>query len=339
MATKRGLTRREVLKLAGLAGAGLVIGPTILRGGSAAIAAAGSDSFWFFTNNTKGKWKDSEVFVKFGGNAVPLSEKKEYGPQGGGRIYFSLGGPSGKTGGGNYADFMEYNHKGGTWWGNTSTVDAFVIPISFELFNTQGESVKRGITGQRTKMFDNFKKDTSEEFHGCQIGNDKIIAPGAADLGQNKKYAKYFEPYVDELWKMYEKETKTPSGKYTGKADPSGALVYKPVDGEKFRGDPKWLTCASKPSTWNILGGTGVLGQNPGMAAAFNRGVADDPGVWLDNSKFYKKKPNNEYSKYLHAYSIDDKCYGFSYDDCFDFSTLVHYDGNAAKCAVSINWD
>ena len=67
--------------------------------------------------------------------------------------------------------------------------------------------------------------------------------------------------------------------------------------------------------------------------------MADDPGVWTDNSKFYKKKPNNEYSKFLHAYSIDDKCYGFSYDDCFDFSTLVHYDGNTAKCVVSINWD
>ena len=78
--------------------------------------------------------------VKFGGKATPLSETKEYPPQGGGRIYFSLGGPNGKTGGGQYADFMEYNHKGGTWWGNTSTVDAFVIPITIELFNTQGQS-------------------------------------------------------------------------------------------------------------------------------------------------------------------------------------------------------
>jgi hypothetical protein len=336
---KKGVTRRDFLKGTALAagGAGLVLAPTILRGGSAAIAAAGSNSFWFFVNNTKGKWKDSEVFVKFGGKATPMSETKEYGPQGGGRIYFSLGGPNGKTGGGTYADFMEYNHKGGTWWGNTSTVDAFVIPISFELFNTQGQSMKRGIEGQRTKMFETFKKETSEEFHACQRGTDEIVAPGHADLGDGKK--KYFEPYVDELWKMYSQETKTPSGKYVGKADPAGALVYKPVDGEKFRGDPKWLTCNSKPSTWNILGGTGVLGQNPGMAAAFNRGVADDPGVWLDNSKFYKKKPNNEYSKFLHAYSIDDKCYGFSYDDCFDFSTLVHYDGNTAKCVVAINWD
>jgi hypothetical protein len=339
MSAKRGVTRRELLKWAGAAGAGLVVAPTILRGGSAAIAAAGSDSFWFFVNNTKGKWKDSEVFVKFGGKATPLSEAKEYPAQGGGRINFSLGGPNGKTGGGVYADFMEYNHKGGTWWGNTSTVDAFVIPITIELFNTKGESQKRGIEGQRTKLFDTFKKESSEEFHACQIGTDKLISPAAADLGKGKKYANYFEKYVDELWQMYAKETKTPSGKYIGKADPNGALVYTPVEGVKFPGDPKWLKCDRKPSTWNILGGTEVLGQNPGFAAAFNRGVADDPGVWLEPAKFYQKKPNNEYSKFLHAFSIDNKCYGFSYDDCFDQSTLIHYDGNTAKCIVTINWD
>ncbi len=336
---KHGMTRREVLKLAGLTGAGLVLAPTILRGGSAAAAEAGSNSFWFFVNNTKGKWKDSEVFVKFGGKATPLSEAKEYPPQGGGRIYFSLGGPSGKTGGGNYADFMEYNHKGGTWWGNTSTVDAFVIPITIELFNTKGESQKRGIPGERTKMFENFKKETSEEFHACQIGTDKFVCPAAADLGKGKKYGNYFDKYVDELWEQYAKETKTPSGKYIGKADPAGALVYKPVEGVQFKGAPSWLSCGHKPTTENILGGTGILGQNPGIASAFNRGVADDPGVWLEPAKFYQKKPNNEYSKFLHAYSVDNKCYGFSYDDCFDQLTLIHYDGNAAKCIVTINWD
>ena len=39
-----GMTRREVLKWAGVAGAGLVLAPTILRGGSAAAAEAGSNS-------------------------------------------------------------------------------------------------------------------------------------------------------------------------------------------------------------------------------------------------------------------------------------------------------
>jgi hypothetical protein len=330
---KGGLSRRGLLKAAGLAGAGLVLAPTIL----VRKAGAGEQDFYHFINKTNGKWKNSEIFwSKHMMDEWHSVADSPTAPNGGnGRMYFYVGKqPKNPDDWEAYWDFIEYNSHG-TWWaGNTTQVDAWCLPITIEM-----GSKKYGCTGPRTKMFEDFKKNAPKAFQNCILNGDKwITSPFRADLGEGKPFANYFEPYVDQVWKMYEKETKTPSGKYIGKADPGGALVFRPADDSvKFAGDPKGLTCASKPTTKNILLGDGVLSSSPSFCAAFNRGIAEDPADWRDTTKFYQKEPCNWYSKFLHKYSVDHKAYGFCYDDYAE--QAAYFQADADHMDVTFYWD
>jgi hypothetical protein len=326
-----GLGRRDFLKIAGVAGAGLVLAPTLLGGKKVFAAEGGDEGFYKFVNKTNGKWKDDEIFWSRDMTKTWHSIAKEpTAPTGGnGRLYFSVGKtPKNLDDWESYWDFIEYNSNGRKWAGNTTQVDAWCLPLTIEMADK-----KFGITGPRTKMFEEFKKEAPKEFKNCVLGKDYwITSPFRADMGPGKPFEDYFEKYVDELWKKYATETKTPSGKYKGKAEADGALTFTPVDG-----GGKAVTCSKKPTTKNILLGEGVLGGNPGFCAAFNRGVADDPADWNDAAKFYQKEPCNWYSKFLHKYSVDHKAYGFCYDDYAE--QAAYFAAEADHLTVTFYWD
>ena len=333
--SKGGFTRRDFLKVAGATGAGLVLVPTILGSRKAVAAQGDNGGYYTFVNKTNGKWKDTEIFwSKDGGNSWnDITKPAENG--GNGRMYFYMGKkPQNFDDWDAYWDFVEYNSGGRRWIGNTTQVDAWCLPITLEI----GQH-NVGIKDPRTKMFEEFKKEAPKEFQGCLLGGDKwIVSPFKADMGPGKPFEKYFDKYVDDLWAKYAQETKTPSGKFIGKADPNGALVYTPVDGDaKMPGGAGGLTCAHKPTTKNILLGEGVLGGSPSFCAAFNRGVADDPADWHDASKFYQKEPCNWYSKFLHKHSIGGKAYGFCYDDYAD--QAAYFAGEGDHLIVTFTWD
>ncbi len=330
--SKGGFTRRDFLKIAGATGAGLVLAPTILGSKKAAAAAGDNGGYYTFVNKTNGKWKDTEIFwSKDGGNSWhDITQPAENG--GNGRMYFYVGKqPRNFDDWESYWDFVEYNSGGRRWVGNTTQVDAWCLPITLEIGNH-----KVGITGPRTKMFDEFRKECPKEFKNCVLGDYWIVSPFKADMGTGKPFENYFEKYVDDLWAKYAQETKTPSGKFTGKVE-GGALTFTPVEGVKFAGDQKGLTCRAKPTTKNILLGEGVLGGSPSFCAAFNRGVADDPADWRDASKFYQKEPCNWYSKFLHKHSIDNRAYGFCYDDYAE--QAAYFAGEGDHLVVTFYWD
>jgi hypothetical protein len=328
---KNGLNRRDFLKIAGATGAGLVLAPTLLGAQKKSAApTGGEEGYYQFVNKTNGKWKDEQIFwSKDGGKSWKSVAESPTAPNGGnGRMYFCIGKPPRNFDDWSaYWDFIEYNSNGRKWAGNTTQVDAWCIPLTIEL-----GTHKFGITGPRTKMFEEFRKECPKEFKNCVLGDYWIVSPFKADMGTGKPFANYFEKHVEELWAKYAKETKTPSGKFIGKADPGGALTFTSVEGG---GKP--LTCASKPTTKNILLGEGVLGGNPGFCAAFNRGVADDPANWRDVSKFYQKEPYNWYSKFLHKWSVGGKAYGFCYDDYAE--QAAYFAGEGDHLVVTFNWD
>jgi hypothetical protein len=323
------VTRRSFLKTTGLAGAGLVLGPTLL-GTERKASAAGGGTVYKFVNKTNGKWKDEQIFWSLDERTwhswakeptVPCPNKN-------GRVYFYVDKqPANFDDRSTYWDFIEWAHNGGKWAGNTTQVDAWSLPITIEMGNK-----KVGIVGPRTKLFEKFKKEAPAAFKNCVIGDFWIVSPFKADMGRGKPFANYYEKYVDEVWEMYAKETKTPSGKYVGKADPNGALTFTPTAGG---GKPH--TCDKKPTTSEILLGEGTLQRNADFCGAFNRHVAEDPALWRDPTKYYLKEPCNWYSRFFHECGIDHKAYGFCYDDAAEQAAYFGAEGN--ELIVTLYWD
>jgi hypothetical protein len=135
------------------------------------------------------------------------------------------------------------------------------------------------------------------------------------------------------VWEMYAQEKKTPSGKFLGKVV-QGALTFTPLDGGK---GSKPYTCASKPSTQDIVLGEGVFRNNPAFAGAFNRHVAADPADWKNPAKFYQAEPCNWYARYLHEHSFGHKAYGFSYDDASEQAPF--FSAKGSEVVVTLYWD
>ncbi len=320
-----GFSRRRFLQAAGAVGAGLALSPLVF--GQAAPAGEG---FYKLVNKTNGRWKDEEIFWSLDMGRSWHSMDKEPNPPcpHAGRIYFNMGKHPANLGDDwtTYWDFVEYNHGPGSWAGNTTQVDAFCLPITIEM----GGHIA-GIKAGRTKMFADFVKDCPPEFKACVKGDFWILSPNKAGFNKEGPNGNYFEKYVDEVWAMYEKESPTPSGKYTGKVS-NGALTYTPVNG-----GGKGFTCARKPNTQEILLGEGTLGGNPNFCAAFNRHVAEDPADWRTPAKFYQKLPCNWYSKFLHEHTVDHKCYGFCYDDVSEQASYFAAKGDSLT--VTFYWD
>ena len=99
--------RRDFLKVAGAAGAGLVVVPSLLaaakKGGDAPVASGAP--FYHFVNATKGAFTDDQIGWGWGNNGpfTPLSQSPTApNKSGNGRMYFQL-----KNNKGEWKDFIE----------------------------------------------------------------------------------------------------------------------------------------------------------------------------------------------------------------------------------------
>ena len=140
----------------------------------------------------------------------------------------------------------------------------------------------------------------------------------------------YFAGYVNEVWQMYAKKKRTPSGRWIGEVV-DGALTFTPVAG----GKP--MRCARKPTTPESFLGTGVLASNPQFCSAINRHVLADPADWHNAAAFYKTEPYNWYARFFHEHGIDKKAYGFCYDDVSDQAAF--FSGKGREVVVTLYWD
>ncbi|HLX61500.1 MAG TPA: beta-1,3-glucanase family protein [Planctomycetota bacterium] len=287
--------------------------------------------FYQFVNNTGGKFSDAQISWTLDGGKTfkTLADAKEAPAKmgGGGRLYIKL-----EANGETYKDFIEFTHGGAGWFGNTTLVDEFVIPLTIELFNADGKSRKVGIVEPRSALFAAFKKEAPAEFQDCVKGTQRIVSPCRATFDKGKTNGKYFDKYIDEVWDKFATEAKTPGG-WTGKVV-NGALIFTDPSGKTSKG----TTCSRKPTTQEAFLGSGVLGGLPQICAAINRHVLAEPENWNNPAKFYPEAPANFYAKFWHAHSIDSKAYGFCYDDVAQQDTLVHFP-KPIKLVITIGWD
>ena len=321
------ISRRSLLKGAISVGSGIML---LQTGVSPAQQAGRAQRLTYrFVNRTGGAFGDDQCFWSLNDGRDWHSFAKEPTadcPIGNGRVYFRLGAaPKNLDDRRAYWDFIEYAYGNGTWHGNTTQVDAFCIPMTIEL----GDK-KLGIVQSRSKRFETFRSQAPKEFQTCAKSDFFILSPCRAGFGKDGPNGKYFDSYIDTVWRQYATEKKTPSGQWTGKVV-DGALIFTPL----HVGKP--LRCDRKPTTQDVFLGTGVLGGNPQFCAAINRHVLADPADWRNSAKFYQAEPCNWYSKFLHEHSLDHKAYGFCYDDVSEQAAF--FSGKGQNLTVTLYWD
>lgn len=291
--------------------------------------AAKTGPLYRFVNQT-GAFTDEQIFWSLNGGKdwqTIASAPTVPCPRGNGRVYFAFGKTPKHFGDREaYWDFIEYaSNAPDRWAGNTTQVDAFCAPITIAM----GDK-RLGIDKPRAELFELFRQQAPGGFKECVRGDFWIVSPAMAAFGAKGSQAKYFDAYVDSVWAMYATEKPTPSGKWIGKVV-DGALTFTPVGGGKS------FSCARKPTTQEILLGTGVLATNPRFCGALNRHVAADPADWNNPEKFYREEPCNWYAKFLHEHSIDHKAYGFCYDD--DAEQAAFFMGKCTEIVVTFYWN
>jgi hypothetical protein len=312
---------------------GQFVGATFAAGEVPVTSASVATNFYQFINATR-KFTDTQISWSFGerGPYTSFAQARNAPPKigGGGRMYFKIEVPA--VDGGKpqiYKDFIEFTHNRIGWYGNTTQVDEFVIPLAIELFAADGSSQKCGIIESRASLFAAFKRDAPREFQSCVKGTERIISPCRADFQKGKPNADYFDKYIDEVWAMYATEKKTRGG-WTGKVVDGSLIFSKP--------GKKDYVLHRKPTTQDAFLGQNGLAKSPEFCAAINRHVLADPGDWRDAATYYKAEPYNFYAKFFHDHSLRHLAYGFCYDD-FNQQAAYFAARNPIKLVVTIYWD
>lgn len=281
VATKAGYDpgRRKVEALTGKVDI-MIMKPEIFWGNLADYPAAKNVMTYVFLNRTNGKYADNQIYWTFAGQTKTIAEQHifDMGANSSGRVTFHLESANGK-----YWDFMEHTISATNWYGNTTRVDAYGLPIAIRLVCDDGTDTKLGENYDvfymgRDKFFQKYKDEVPAEFqHTADNGAPyRILAPGKGDggFGPGEQYGTYFDAYLKEL-------------------NITGATTKQAFACE---GDP--------------------FGQNAQLAGAVNRHVAQLPkSEWLKAENFYKQGPANYYAKFFHDVSFGEKAYGFAYDD------------------------
>jgi hypothetical protein len=65
--------------------------------------------------------------------------------------------------------------------------------------------------------------------------------------------------------------------------------------------------------------------------------VLADPADWTNPAKFYLAEPCNWYARFFHEHGLDNKSYGFCYDNVADQATF--FSGRGNEVVITLNWD
>jgi hypothetical protein len=236
-------------------------------------------------------------------------------------------------------DKIEFAYVASGLYINTTSVDYLGIPYTLSAV-INGSNVTIGTASTRKEIFDYFTNHAPAAFKELVQGNYRIVAP-------NKKtgwHPDYFNSYIDSVWNHYKTDSLTITGispgsapkpwTAKGKVNASGVFVFSFTSADPAFGNK--TVNISKPSSSDVFGCDGALATDlnqpmphqkliPKLCGLLNRSVllhGFDYTNECDTSKFYKSTTTNWFSKILHKSSIDNKCYGFAFDDDCDQSTL-----------------
>ncbi|WP_051832532.1 glycoside hydrolase family 64 protein [Streptomyces katrae] len=264
----------------------------------------------------------------------------------GGRIYISLGSPlylpvspDDQGWGGPdlrnpndpnsdvYYDWYEYTYVQGqvAFGGNTTQVDQFGFPLTSRLRQTSsGHDSTRGITLTRAEVMQQYAASVGAAFKPLQNGY-RIVAPRSSHLFlEGGAQQRHLTTAIDQAWAQYTAHPftltrfgETFSGRVSGSVltfSKNGAgpfTLRKPTS-------PDVMACAGALASGNDT--EKQLGAE--FCAAFNRGVALDTTAWYSPAAYYGGTAKNDYAGFFHTVGLDERAYGFPYDDVNDQSSV-----------------
>jgi beta-glucanase (GH16 family) len=252
------------------------------------------------TNQTNGRYPNSEVYWSFDGTEKSIAQQQyiDMPANSAGRMYFYLGSKNSK-----YFDFIEFTVGSSSINVDTTRVDRFGLKLALLVHSHGGATQEVGenyatFKESRAATFARFKAFVPTPFKGLATinapygipspGNDPVFQPGG-------KYASYFTAY----------------------AAAHGAA-----------GD----------TTAEVFGCGGTLSANPPLCAGLNRHVAQLPVAKQSSpANFYKAGPANYYAQFWHDNAINGKQYGFPYDDDASQSSDLSVT-NPQYMIVAVGW-
>ncbi|HEX8327886.1 MAG TPA: beta-1,3-glucanase family protein [Hymenobacter sp.] len=246
-------------------------------------------------------------------------------------------------------EIIELTNNQFGFFGNTTRVDSYKYPMGLELFGV-GYQQRTGELKNHADIQAAYRANVPTEFQGLLNNTTGEITfpaktPAFAD-GTNGTtpgpYANYLGPYIDAIWSKYTNEDLIffagNAGVFRGRVS-GGRLT---VVGQSGAYAGRTGIVAAKPTTQEAFEGKGVLDRRVGdgdcdlvvqaqLTAAINRHVVNtttpNPGQqnWYDASRYYLTAPANYYARFWHlpGISIDQKSYGFAYDDVNDQSATL----------------
>ena len=181
-------------------------------------------------------------------------------------------------------EFAEFTIEGKHYWGNTTRVDYFCFPMVTRLIGGSlygGYDNVVGDVGTRDEIFNAFKNEVPNEYKSL-VRDDRIIAPCKSTFNVGKINGNYFDNYINEFWNKYANEDlrfSSESGRFVGRVVGNQMRFTREGDSTVYYVD--------KPNTQEVLEGKGAFDRGNGvekaieaqLCAAFNRGVATEPGI------------------------------------------------------------
>ncbi len=241
-----------------------------------------------------------------------------------------------------YFDWLEFTIDDAGFHGYTTQVDEFGFPMAIELTASDGFSKKLGITESRSALFSQYRVTVPTEFQFLVQEPYRIVAPFKGGFERGKNYETYFDSYIAEMWQYYasnELVFTTHEGRFTGKVENSIFTFTKD-------GDLNTKYTIDYPSSAEVFECAGVFAKGNAaekviqsqVSAMLNRHILGSPENRCNPEEYYKNAPANYYSQFWHLHSIDNKAYGFPFDDVCEQSTLLEHH-NPGELKVSISWD
>ena len=229
-------------------------------------------------------------------------------------------------------------------------MDQFGIPMTIRLRQDSiGYDQTTGITLTRDQVFARYRSSVSLAFSDLATPF-RIVAPrSSSSFRPGGALSGYLQAYIDQVWAGYSSRA--------FKLVRFGTQFEGQVvdDRLQFRRTPAHIDGdgpfhLDKPTTADVVACSGALAHDgmtttelelaAELAAALNRGVAEDTANWYDPYTYYTGALKNDYSMFWHQISIGNRAYGFAYDDVNDQSS-VQILGNAnppSSIMIGIGW-
>ena len=229
-----------------------------------------------------------------------------------------------------YFDWYEFTYHYGVtaFGGNTTQVDQFGFPLITRVQQTaSGFDQTNGITLTRDQVFSQYATAVSPVFQGL-VNPYRIIAPrSSATFMPGGSQANYMQAYINQTWNYYtanqfilNRQGVTFAGKVV-----NGQLQFTRNGAGPF--------VLNEPTTTDVMECSGAL-ASAGMTtqalelgaefcAAFNRGVALNTANWYNPATYYTGSIKNDYAMFWHQVSLNNKAYGFAYDDVNSQSSVA----------------